>query len=189
MKSDRATILGMFERPTTGGLLGETPPAPIDTFDPASLEIDDRTVRYIVQARETYADLRHCSAQLASLLLLAAVGGGSDLAEHPTLGSVRDGLAAIRGHEWSEDAPPLALAHRDHLRRATALLNAATREAGQKGIEGNDRRVDRLVAIVKEAWSEMHAAALAIPGFQVMSFGQSCCAVHAAQYQHGFQAG
>jgi hypothetical protein len=68
MKSDRATILGMFERPTTGGLLGETPPAPIDTFDPASLEIDDRAVRYIVQARETYADLRHCSAQLASLL-------------------------------------------------------------------------------------------------------------------------
>jgi hypothetical protein len=188
MTSDKAALLRLFESPGASNALGETPPAPIEEFDPASLETDARTIRYVVRARETYADLRHCSAQLASLLLLATIDRRAGLADHPMLGVVREGLAAIKDEVWSETAPPSLVAHSDHLRRAAILLSAATREAGQKSLLGDERQVDRLLALVKEAWSEMRAAALAAPGFQVVSFGQSCCAAHAAPYQRDLQA-
>ena len=188
MAPEKDTVLRMFEAPPAPGALGDPPPAPLDSFDPASLEIDDRAIRYIARARETYADLRQCSAQLAGLLLLTQIGGASVLSDHPMLIAAQNSLAAARSDIWSEEPPSLAIAHRDHLRRAAEMLSRATREATHKRLERDGRDIDRLLAMVKEAWREMHCAALALPGFQVVGFGQSCCAAHASACQQRFQA-
>jgi hypothetical protein len=158
------------------------PPAADEAFDPASLQMDDRAINYIARARATYSDLRHVAAQLASLALAATLGGGPGLCEHPMLATVRETLSALGDDLWSGAPPPVARAHCDHLRRATALFVTAADDARQA------RGVEAWLQFVHQAWGEMHAAARALPGFAVVSFGQSCCAAHAAQDQQRFQA-
>lgn len=187
MAYEKQTIRRLFERPSTDArAFDDTASLPAVSFDPASLKIDDQTIRYIARAREDYADLRHCAAQLASLLLLASLGGARSLADHSMLSAAQENLVRSRCDILGETPPPCAAAHRDHLRRAAALLSAVALQARERRLDDCD--IDRLLAILKEAWGEMHRAALALPGFQVVSFGQSCCAVHASANQQRFQA-
>jgi hypothetical protein len=123
--------------------------------------IDDQTTAYILAVQVYFEDLKQVAAQLAGLLVLEAAGAAPD---HPMLQSAGqayqnavDGLKSVR-------VSKRARAHHNHLLAAAAKLDEALRAGG-----------DRL-RLLESAYAELRSASRTLPGFQMISFEQGCCA-------------
>jgi hypothetical protein len=124
--------------------------------------IDDQTTAYIVNVQVYFEDLKQVAAQLAGLLVLGAAGAAPD---HPMLASAgqayenaADGLKSLR-------VPPQARTHHNHLVAAAAKLDEALRANGDT------------LRLLEGAYAELRWASRTLPGFQMISFEQGCCAV------------
>jgi hypothetical protein len=123
--------------------------------------IDDQTTAYILAVQVYFEDLKQVAAQLAGLLVLDAAGAARD---HPMLASAgrayenaADGLKRVR-------VPARAKAHHNHLLAAAAKLDEALRTSGDT------------LRLLESAYAELRSASRALPGFQMISFEQGCCA-------------
>jgi hypothetical protein len=145
----------------------------------AHSDVDDETVTYILATRKHFEDLRQVAAQLAGLLVLAAVGAQGATPHYPLL------EAAERLYEsaWNDirgtRATVRAIPHHDHLWQAArhigrALASARTHLGRMPGTP----EIDQILAPLQEAYAELRRAARALPGFQLISFEQGCCAPH-----------
>ncbi len=137
--------------------------------------MDDRTTAYVLAAQPVFEDLRQVAAQIAGLLVLAATGSKDFSPDHPMLSASKRVLAQAS----------------DGVKRASALVDAAARPHYRGLVDaadalntalGNAERwpldVDRVLIPLREAYSRLEQAASALPGFQMVSFEQACCAVH-----------
>jgi len=106
------------------------------------------------------------AAQLAGLLVLAAVGSKEAAPDHPAL---------LRARELYREAVPRArpteraLPHHSHLLRAAAAIGVALKEAD------GSLNVDRILAPLRAGYSELERAADALPGFEKISYEHACC--------------
>jgi hypothetical protein len=124
--------------------------------------IDDQTAAYILAVQVYFEDLKQVAAQLAGLLVLEAAGAAPD---HPMLASAGqayknavDGLNRVR-------VSARVRAHHNHLLAAAAKLNEALRANGDT------------LRLLEGAYAELRWASRTLPGFQMISFEQGCCAV------------
>ena len=140
--------------------------------------LDDRTIRYVLDTRPHFEDLRHAVGQVAGMLVLAAAGSKTVTQDHPlfataraTLGRVSDGIAAA--HPSGR-----ALHHHRHLIAAVGGLGLALKQAREDlHLHGIDRaRVDPVLRSLQTAYQNLAWAAQALPGFELISFDQACCA-------------
>src|SRR3954465_13260435 len=88
--SDRAQAEALCGCEDHGRFAGE----PSDT-------LDDHTIRYVLESRPHFEDLRHAVGQVAGMLVLAAAGSKTVTQDHPlfaaaraTLERVSDGIGA-----------------------------------------------------------------------------------------------
>ena len=140
--------------------------------------LDDHTIRYVLETRPHFEELRQAVGQVAGMLVLAAAGAKTVTQDHPllatahaTLGRVGDGIRAAR--------PSARAAHHDrHLAAAVAALGMALgRAEADLHLQSVDReRIDPVLEPLRTAYRNLAWAARALPGFELVSFSQACCA-------------
>lgn len=177
----RDQVLRLSDTPG-GSLVGPELPGPaVFDADALSVEVDDRCRRYISEVREDFQDLRHALAQSAGLLLLEQIGGAAaNLPDHPMLVAVRKEIARVGDNLRSVHPPPTARHHHLHLLRAADLIGSVVERVTLTLRRDGAAAVTALAADLRAGWDELRHAENALPGFETMNFGQSCCAMHAA---------
>src|SRR5262249_35694701 len=102
--------------------------------------LDDPTVRYVLETRPHFEDLRHAVGQVAGMLVLAAAGAKTVTPEHPLLGTARATLDRVADGVGAARPSARAAHHHRHLVAATGALGLALRRAAE---ELHPRCVDR----------------------------------------------
>ena len=133
--------------------------------------LDDSTVAYVMTARRAFEDLRQVAAQLAGLLVLEAAGAKSGGPEHPMLAAAeqRHAEAVVAIHAAQVTIP--AQRHHEFLVAAAGAIGSAL-DAAKRGIE-----IDRVLTPLRSAYAHLQGASRELPGFEMVSFEQGCCAV------------
>jgi hypothetical protein len=149
----------------------------ISRLSPHPELLDEQTSRYILDTRTHFEDLRHAASQLAGLLVLAAAGAKSAAPDHPMLEAAErmrreavDGLRHARATRRSRR-------HHRHMLAAGDQLGVALASARQN--LHNRAEADSILTPLRAAWTELEHAAGALPGFELVSFEQGCCALGA----------
>jgi hypothetical protein len=151
------------------------PVAPQDIWTPeGEVALDDATLAYVLAARPAFDLLREASGQLAALLVLAAAGGRS-AQDNPVFAMACAAQAEARGMIGALRPKPRSMHHHLHLIACCDAVGAACREAAQHLHKGHDQRA---LTLLREGLQQLHFAAGALPGFEVVAFNQSCCAAH-----------
>jgi hypothetical protein len=140
--------------------------------------LDDRTIRYILETRPHFEDLRHAIGQVAGMLLLAAAGSKTVTQDHPLFATARATLARVADGIGVAQPSGRALHHHRHLVAAIGGLGFALKRAQEDlHLHGIDRaRVDPVLDLLETAYRNLAWAAQALPGFELISFDQACCA-------------
>jgi len=140
--------------------------------------LDERTIRYVLDTRPHFEELRQAVGQLAGMLVLAAAGAKSVTQDHPlfasaceTLGRAFDGIRSAR-------VSARATHHHRHLLGAAEALGFALKRAKEDThVHGVERaRIDPVLEPLQAAYRHLAWAAKALPGFEIVSFDQACCA-------------
>jgi hypothetical protein len=136
----------------------------------STMQIDDATATYILETRKCFEDLRQVAAQIAGVLVLAAAGGKSATPDHPML------AAAAELHRTAFDElrriRPTERARQHHHCLTQAADDLAVALAASHRIE-----VDPILLPVRAAYAHLQRASDTLPGFEMVAFGQGCCAL------------
>lgn len=140
--------------------------------------LDDGTIRYVLDTRPHFEDLRHAVGQVAGMLVLAAAGARTVTQDHPLFATACTAMERVS--EGIRAAHPTARAshHHRHLVAAVGGLGLALERAREDlHLHGIDRaRVDPVLEPLQVAYRNLAWAAQALPGFELLSFDQACCA-------------
>ena len=140
--------------------------------------LDDRTIRYVLDTRPHFEDLRQAVGQVAGMLVLAAAGARSVTPDHPLLATARATLERICDGVAGAQPSARATHHHRHLVAAVGALGIALKRA-QEDLhrQGTEREhIDPVLDPLKTAYRNLAWAAQALPGFELLSFDQACCA-------------
>lgn len=140
--------------------------------------LDDRTIRYILDTRPHFEDIRHAVGQVAGMLVLAAAGSKTVTQDHPLFAAARTTLERVSDGIAAAQPSTHALHHHRHLIAAVGGLGLALKQAREDlHLHGIDRaRVDPVLRSLRTAYQNLAWAARALPGFELISFDQACCA-------------
>jgi hypothetical protein len=140
--------------------------------------LDDVTIRYVIETRPHFEDLRHAVGQVAGMLVLAAAGAKTVTKDHPLFATARTTLERVAEGIGAAHPSVRAVHHHRHLVAAVGGLSLALRRAREDlHLHGIDRsRVDPVLDPLKTAYRNLAWAAQALPGFELLSFDQACCA-------------
>jgi hypothetical protein len=137
--------------------------------------VDDKTAAYILQTRRHFEDLRQVASQIAGLLVLSASGANTASPDHPLLETAwelyRDAIDGVRTAQPTERAG----IHHNCLLEAGAALGVSL-AAARKSLD-----TDSVLIPLRRAYGHLQKGAEALPGFEMVAFGQGCCAVHHAR--------
>lgn len=147
-----------------------------------SAPLDEATVAYMLPAQRHFEGLKQAAGQLGGLLVLAAAGSKSITQEHAMLEAAR--LAHAEAAEGIAGLTPPARAghHHHHLAAAATAIGSALAEASRSlhAFAVGRRDVEAALRPLKLGHRHLGLASKALPGFEMVSFGQACCAGHAA---------
>jgi len=133
--------------------------------------LDDATVAYVMTARRVFEDLRQVAAQLAGLLVLEAAGAKSGGPEHPMVAAAGQRHAEAVAGIYGTRVTTRARRHHEFLVAAADAIGRAI-EAANRGIE-----IDPVLIPLRNAYAHLQGASRELPGFEMVSFEQGCCAV------------
>ena len=142
-----------------------------DTFD-------ERTIRYVLETRPHFEELRQVVGQVAGMLVLAAAGAKSVTQDHPLFATARESLRQATDGIRSARPSARGLHHHRHLLNAAEALGLALSRAQEDmHLHGMDRdRIDPVLEPLNLAYRQLAWSAKALPGFEILSFDQACCA-------------
>lgn len=139
-------------------------------------DLDDKTVAYVLAARDLFDGLRRASSQLAGLLVLSAIGSrgaqGNPMLEMAI-------AAHAQAAEGLRGLTPTARAahHHHHLRLAAEALGEALTTT-RHSLKLTATVTDAIQARLRQALEDLRWASRALPGFELVNFAQGCCAMH-----------
>jgi hypothetical protein len=139
--------------------------------------VDDETTAYILENRKYFEELRQAAAQLAGWLVLAAAGAQTAVPDHPLLRAADQTCQDAADALQYAHVTPRAREHHRYLRRAAAALRIAL-SAAHAGIAD----IDPTLTPLRAAYAHLKSATNSLPGFAMVSFEQSCCALHNQVY-------
>lgn len=144
--------------------------------------LDETTIAYILPAQRHFEGLKQAAGQLGGLLVLAAAASKSITQEHAMLEAARRAHAEAAEGIAGLTPPAQAAHHHHHLRAAAKAIGAALAEAGRSlhAFAAGRRDIEAALRPLKLGHRHLGWAAGALPGFEMVSFGQACCAGHAA---------
>jgi hypothetical protein len=138
--------------------------------------LDDQTSAYAVAAQECFQSFQDAANRLAGTLVLLAITKtrlSLDVEIHYAAAALME-----RGvEEYRQLRPTERSAHfHRHLGAAAGALRVTLAEM-QKTLAKSALARDPLPPL-QEAWGELKSAARCLPGFDVIDFKHSCCAMH-----------
>lgn len=139
-------------------------------------ELDEPTVSYVLAAQRPFDDLRQAVGHVSGWLVLAALRAADAVADHPALLRAAELLGECRQTLPQMRATARAREHHECLMRAARTLDLAVRSAQTRAQARTDADIHRLSLTVKAAYADLAAATAALPGFQIVSFADACCA-------------
>jgi hypothetical protein len=143
-------------------------------------QLDERTISYVLETRPHFEDLRQALSQIAGMLVLATAGAKSVTQDHAMLAAAQE--AHQRALDGIRAARPALRArhHHRHLLDAADCLGLAIAKAGESlHLAGDRRRTEGVFVPLRTAYRNLHWAAQALPGFEILNFDQACCAPQA----------
>jgi|SRR5919204_3908717 hypothetical protein len=138
--------------------------------------IDDKTAAYILEMQPHFADLRQVAAQLAGVLLLAAVRSKSAASDRPTLEAAARLFAATAAGVRSAAVTARARAHHRHLTQAAEAIGAAI-ESARHHLRRPRADIDPVLVALRAGHAHLQRASNQLPGFEMVAFEHACCAV------------
>lgn len=138
--------------------------------------LDDRTAEYVAAAQKIFRGLQDVIGRLAGLLVLEALGQSQMAFDGPTLAATRDVTTDTTERLRGLRPTPRSAHFHHHLARAASLVRVSVTLVESQ----RDHRIaarDPLPCL-RGAWEEMTSASKILPGFEIVDFGQSCCALH-----------
>ena len=138
-------------------------------------ELDDETVAYILETRRCFEDLRQVAAQLAGLLVLAAAGAKTAISDHSTLQAAGELYREASDGVRRSRVTARARRHHQHLLEAVEAIRGAL-AAAQSG-----REIFPVLEPLRAGYAALDKAAGALPGFEMVSLAQGCCAPRASR--------
>jgi len=148
-------------------------------------ELDDKTISYVLETRPYFEDLRQSISQIAGLLVLATAGAKSVTQDHAMLEAARD--ACKRALDGIRSTRPTARAthHHRHLLEAAQDLGLAISRSGDGlHLTSTDRhRNENVFGPLEAAYRNLGWATRTLPGFEILSFDQACCAPQQVEHQ------
>ncbi|MEJ8572970.1 hypothetical protein [Microbaculum marinum] len=146
----------------------------------AERRIDPSVLSYIEAAQPVQELLQQVLTQVAGYSLMLMTGGkpaarpdGSLLLARQAAGRAHDDLLAL-------PVPALAAHHHHHLSRAAESTQWAFAAADAcAAADASDGERDTLSRALWSATGHLRATARLLPGFEMVDFGQACCAAHA----------
>ena len=139
--------------------------------------IDDATQCYIIVAQPVFNALLDGVRQMAALLILQAAGANKDVREHPMLAVLRDACAPLHDQVMQLKASPMASHFHRHLLGATQALHAGLRtDKSDHFTPQANASAEGALRAVKQALQQLTWASRALPGFETVAIGKSCCA-------------
>jgi len=140
--------------------------------------LDERTIRYVLETRPQFEELRQAVGQLAGMLVLAAAGAKSVTQDHPLFATARETLTRAADGIRAARPSPRAVHHHRHLLGAIETLDIALQRAkADMHLHNLEReRIEPVLAPLQAAYRHLAWAADALPGFEIVSFDQACCA-------------
>jgi hypothetical protein len=138
-------------------------------------ELDDKTASYVVGTRRAFEDLRQVTSQIAGILVLTASGANTASPDHPMLVSAvelhRSAIEAIQA------AQPTMRAYSHH----RCLVNASVALAAALSAVRKNLEIDPVLIPLRRAYTHLQRGSRMLPGFEMVSFEQGCCAIHPLQ--------
>lgn len=138
--------------------------------------LDENTASYAVSAQACFEDLHAAANRMAGLLVLLAITKTRhvlDMDVHKAAAwLVRAGLEEYRGLVPTSRS----LHFHRHLGKAGELLAVALKDI-ESTRSGSAGARDPL-APLRAGWEELRSASRCLPGFEVVDFEHSCCALH-----------
>ncbi|PDT01638.1 hypothetical protein [Rhizobium chutanense] len=138
--------------------------------------LDEKTASYSVSAQPCFESLHGAANRMAGLLVLLAITKSRhvlDMDVHRAAAAlVKAGNDEFRG---LVPTPRSRHFHR-HLGKAGGLLAIALRDIDST-LSGSAGARDPL-APLRAGWEELRSASICLPGFEVVDFEHSCCALH-----------
>jgi hypothetical protein len=128
---------------------------------------------YALAAKPLHENLRLALLQLSGFLLQRLLARPTAVVDFRPVEAARDVIAGAGADLAALSAPNGARHHRYHLDRALSALRAAL--ASALAIARHD---DDLQRALGEAEKHLRAAGRLLPGFAMVDFSQSCCALH-----------
>jgi hypothetical protein len=125
------------------------------------------------------------------MLLLAAAGSKTVTQDHPLLATARATLERVGDGIAAAHPSPRAVHHHRHVVAAVGALGLALRRAQEDmHLSSLDRgRVDAVLEPLNTAYGNLAWAAHALPGFELVSFDQACCAPQQPEKPHRSRKG
>jgi hypothetical protein len=124
-------------------------------------------------AHPLHEDLRLALLQLSGFLLQRLLARSAAVTDFRPVEAARDVLADAEAELAGLATPPAARHHRYHLEHALAALRAALASAS-----AITRRDDDLQRALNETVKHLRAIDRLLPGFALVDFSRSCCALH-----------
>ena len=141
--------------------------------------LDDDTIAYVLAAQKSFRKLRQAISQIAGALVLDAASGTKSSIADDGFRLARISMAEVLDLFGSASPSRSSTHHHHHLGIAIGLvgeaLAAQKRSSGMPSAANPERD---LLPLLKRAWQELNHAVRALPGFDMVDFGQACCAFH-----------
>jgi hypothetical protein len=145
-------------------------------------KMEQAVLRYVAAARPAQELISQTLTQVAGFaLLLMTSRHRASLAEGALVGA-REAAARAADAVRALTAPEAAAHHYHHLRSAAETLGqscVAARDCTRADASDGER--DMLTRALREASDHLRATSRLLPGFELVDFGQACCAAHAPQ--------
>jgi hypothetical protein len=146
--------------------------------DQLAVQLDDKTLSYVLATRLYFEDLRQAVSQVAGMLVLASAGAKSVTQDHAMFAAAQEAhRRALDGIYAMRPTTRAAHHHRHLLKAAEDLGLALARSADRLHLDSKDAGgKDGVFGPLEAAYRNLSWASRTLPGFEVVNFDQACCA-------------
>lgn len=138
-------------------------------------------LRYVATARPVQQLISETLTQVAGFALLLMTSPRRAVFAEGALAGAREAATRAAEEVRALAVPEIATHHHHHLRAAAeALLEACIAGLDSRRIDASEQS-DALVRLLRASSDHLRATARLLPGFELVDFGQACCAAHAPQ--------
>jgi len=138
-------------------------------------------LRYADSARTAQQLISQTLTQLSGYALLLLTSRQQATLAEGALALARQSVVQAAEAVRALQAPEPAAHHYHHMHSAAeTLMEACAAATACRGAQDrSDRRFDTLICALRATSDHLRATARLLPGFELIDFGQACCAVHA----------